>query len=79
MHEAEVTDLHEAIGQDMLEKPTDKFNRVETGRALPGTAEFTVREGHGPVLERHDAVVGDGDLEDVRGKIFINQKRKYLY
>lgn len=70
MHEAEVTDFHEAIGQDMLEEAAHKFDGVETGGALPGTARLTVREGDGALLERNDAVVGNGDLENVRGEIF---------
>src|SRR5262249_59571970 len=32
-------------------------------------AGLPVREGHGPIREAHDAAVGDGDLEDIRGEV----------
>jgi hypothetical protein len=51
---AKVTDLLEAIGQDMLEEPTDKFDGVELSGALSNTARFAIREGNGAVLEGDD-------------------------
>jgi hypothetical protein len=69
MEKAEMTDFHEAIGQDVLEEPTEKFHDVEVGGAWARTARFTVGDGDGAVLERNDAAVGDGDLEDRGGAV----------
>jgi len=64
-----VADFHEAIGQDVLEEPAEKLHDVELGGTWAGTAYFPVGEGDRAVCERDDAVVGDGDLEDIRGEI----------
>ena len=45
IHKAKVTDLHEAIGQDMLEESTDKFDGVELSCAQPCPSRFTIRVG----------------------------------
>ena len=68
MEKAEVTDLDKAIGQDMLEESAEQLHGVELGSAWAGTAELTGGEGDGAVLERDDAAVGDGDLEDRGGE-----------
>jgi hypothetical protein len=68
MEQAAVADFLKALGQDMLEEPADTFEDVKVGGAEAGTAHFPVGEGDGPVLEAYDAVVGDGDLEDIRGE-----------
>ena len=70
MQKAEVTDFHEAIGQDMLEEPADKLDNVEGGGSWACTARFTIGEGDGAVFEAHDASVGDGDPEDIGGEVF---------
>ncbi len=69
MEKAEVADFHEAIGQDVLEEPAEKLHDVELGGTWAGTAYVPVGEGDRAVCERDDAVVGDGDLEDIRGEI----------
>jgi hypothetical protein len=69
MQEAEVTDFYEAIGQNMLEESADELDGVEIGRAEAGTAEFTVGEGDGTVLETHNAAVGNSHFEDIRGEV----------
>ena len=53
----------------MLEEPAEKFHDVELGGAWARTARFTIGEGDGAVLERNDAAVGDGDLEDIGGEV----------
>jgi hypothetical protein len=68
MAKAEVADFLQALGQDMLEEPAEKFHAVEVGGAQAGTPHFPVREGDRTVRERDQAVVGDGDLEDIRGE-----------
>ena len=69
MEQAEVADFHEAIGQDMLEEPAEKLHDVEVGGAEAGTAHFPVGEGDRAVREADETVVGDGDLEDIRGEV----------
>ena len=61
-------DFHEAIGQDVLKEPAEKLHDVEVGSAGAGTADFPVGEGDRAVRERHNAAVGDGDLEDIGGE-----------
>jgi hypothetical protein len=74
MEQAEMTDFHEALGQDGLEEPAEKFHDVEVGGAGARTARVTVGEGDGAVLERNDAAVGDGDLEDIRGEVLAGRR-----
>jgi len=69
MEKAAMTDFHKAVGQDMLEESADKLDGVEMGRTEAGTAHFTVGERNRAVLEAHDAAVGDGDPEDIRGEV----------
>ena len=62
-------DFHEAIGQDVLEEPAEKFHDVELSGAWARTARVTGGESAGAVCERNDAAVGDGDLEDVWSEV----------
>jgi hypothetical protein len=68
MEKTEVTDFHQAIGQDMLEESAEKLDGVEMGRTWAGTAHFTGGEGDRAVRERDETAVGDGDFEDIRGE-----------
>jgi hypothetical protein len=68
MEQADVADFLNALGQDMWEEPADKFENVKVGGAEAGTAHFPIGERDRVVLETHDAVVGDGALEDVGGE-----------
>ena len=61
-------DLHEAIGEDMLEEPAETCQDVALGGAWARTARVTIGAGDGAVLERNDAAVGAGDLEDRGGE-----------
>lgn len=70
VHKAEVTDLHEALGQDMLEESADKVDGIELGGTLPCTSGFTICESDGAVLEGDDTTIGDGDFEDIGGEVF---------
>ena len=70
MEKAEMPDFHEAIGQDVLEEPAEKFHDVELSGAWARTARFTGGESDGAVCARNDAAVGDGDLEDVWSEVF---------
>jgi hypothetical protein len=59
MPQAEVADLHHAVGQDMLEAPTDTRQSVEARGSWPCTAGFAVGEGHGAIRARDDPALGD--------------------
>jgi hypothetical protein len=69
MKKAEVADFHKAIGHDMLEEPAEKLHDIEVGSAWACTAHFPGGEGDRAVRERDNAAVGDGDLENIRGKV----------
>src|SRR5262249_24643798 len=61
-HEAKVANLVQASGQDVEDEPAQEFHGIEclgSQSALP----FVVfkAEGHLAVVERDQAVVGDGD------------------
>lgn len=64
VHQAQVSDFHQAIGPDMLAESADHLDGIEVGGARSCTAGFARRERDGAVLEGDDAAVGDGDLED---------------
>lgn len=69
MEQAEVANFHEAVRQDMLEEPAEKLHDVEVGGAEACTAHFPVGERDGAIREAHETVVGDSDLEDIRGEV----------
>src|SRR6266545_8101564 len=68
MEQAEMADLHKAIGQDMLEEAAEKRDGVERSRTGAGTPHFPVGDGDGAVGEAHDPAVGESDPEDLRGE-----------
>jgi hypothetical protein len=51
----------------VLQEPAETRHDVEVGGAWASTAHFPGGESHGAVCETHDAVVGDGDLENRGG------------
>jgi len=70
VHKAEVSHLHEARRQDMLEEAAHKLKDVEAGGAWTGTAWFSVGEGDDAILQADDAPVGDGHFEDIGRQVF---------
>src|SRR5262249_36658836 len=68
MEQAAVADLHEAVGQDMLEEPVDKRHDVKVRGAEACTTNLTVGDGDGAVCEADEAWVGDGAPEDIGGE-----------
>ena len=62
-----VTDLHQALGPDMLEESPETRDGVEMGRPGADTAPVPGGESDGTVLEAPDAAGGEGDREDGRG------------
>ncbi len=65
IHKAEVSHLHEAHRQDMLEEAAYKLKDVKAGGAWTGTSWFSVGEGDDAILQADDAPVGDSDFEDI--------------
>ena len=53
----------------MLKEPADTRASVKLGGALSSAAGLTLRQGDGAVRERADTAVGDGDSQDLRGKV----------
>ena len=68
--EAVVSDFHKPFGQDMLEKATDELQGIERSGSVEVGSVLSVFEGDGTVFHFEDAVIGDGDFEDVGGEVF---------
>jgi hypothetical protein len=68
MEKAAVADFHEAVRQDVLEEPADKFHDLQGRGAEADTAHFPGGEGARAVLQADQTMVGDGDLEDLGGQ-----------
>ena len=69
MQKAEVTDLHKAVGQDMLEESADTLDGIEAGKSWGCTARLTGGVGHGALRERDETASGDRHFADVRGEV----------
>lgn len=63
--ETVVADLHEAMGQDVLEETADELQDIERGGPGAVAAMLAISKGDSAMFDREDAVVRDGDLEDV--------------
>ena len=68
-----VSDLHEAFGQDVKQKPTDKLFRRHS-HDLPFVIVLVIPpfEADFSVLHGQDAVVGDGNAVRISTKVFHN-------
>ncbi len=69
MHQAEVADFHTAVGQDMLEEPTEKLQSVEARGSWTCTSGCAGGEGHDAVRERDDTASGERHFADLRGEV----------
>jgi hypothetical protein len=69
MEEAKMPDFHEALGQDVLEEPTEQLHDVELSGARAGTAHFPGGKRDGAVRERDKAALGERDLADIGRKV----------
>ena len=67
MHKAEVSHLHKARRQDMLEAAAHTLKDVEAGGAWTGTAWFAGGASDDALLPAKEAPVGDGAFAD-RGR-----------
>ena len=64
-----MADFHEAFGQDVLEESADELEGSQ-GHGSPSIAVgLLVSEEYGIVLDLDDPAVGDGDSEDIGGKV----------
>jgi len=68
MKKTAMTDFHQAIGQDVLEKPAEQLHDVKGHSTWARTANFSVGAGDRAVLEADDTSVRDGDSEDIGGE-----------
>jgi hypothetical protein len=66
MEQAAMTDLHAAIGHDVLEAPAEQCQDVEGGGAWACTARLTGGEGDGAVCAAHETS-GDASDPEARG------------
>jgi hypothetical protein len=70
MPKAEMTDFHEALGQNVLQEPADTLDDVKSGGSRSSTSRFAVGDGDGTVVESHETPGGDGDPKDIRGEVW---------
>jgi hypothetical protein len=66
---AAVTDVHEAIREDMWQEPAEKLPGVEVGGSWTCTVRLTRGESDGAVLEREDAALGERAPEARGGEV----------
>lgn len=70
---AKVTDAHESIGEDVKQKSPDKFHgRQCHGFKLIPIFSIPVEEGDLVILDREDAVVGDGHSMSIASQVVEN-------
>jgi hypothetical protein len=67
--ETVVTDFRGAFGQNVLKKPVNEFGSGKLDVADLLSLVVTVAEADNAVVERFQTAVGNGDAEDVAGKI----------
>ncbi len=58
-----------AVGSTWLQEPSDELQGIDGEGAGASTGVFLIGEAHLPVVDLEDALIGDGDLEHVRGQI----------
>lgn len=54
----------------MLQEAADELEGVQRHRTLSSTTGLSVAEGDLSAITRSDAMIGDGDTEDIRSEIF---------
>ena len=54
----------------MLEEAPDELHDVEGHNAEPVAVRFSVVEEHGAIFHFDDAIIGDGDPEDIGRQVF---------
>jgi hypothetical protein len=65
---AQMSDLHDARGQDVLQEPAHTLQAVELSGARACAAGCAVRARDDMVLERDKTAVGEGHCADIRGE-----------
>src|ERR1700722_9686778 len=69
MPQAEVADLVQALGQDMLEEAAHELLAGDAAGPPPVGFAMLVADGDGLIVEADNAGVGDRDAEDVAGEV----------
>lgn len=69
VQESEVAHLVEPLGQNVLEKAAQEFQRRKTHCFPLSGVGILVTEPHLVVFQGNDAVVGDGDPVDIAGEV----------
>jgi hypothetical protein len=69
VHEAKVSDFHEAGGKHMLEESPDKFHDMEGHGSPPVAVRVFVAKGHDSILHFDNATVGDSHFEDIGSQV----------
>ena len=70
IHKSVVTDFHEAGGQHVLQEAADELHDFQRESSQSITVRFFIADEDGAILDCEDAAIGDGDFEDVGGKVF---------
>jgi hypothetical protein len=65
-----VTDLHEVFGQDMLQETMDELMSPQGTTFFRTGLGVAIAKGHTILFQLEQAVVAEGDAEDVRCQIF---------
>ena len=75
--EAEVTDAHEAIGQDVEQEAADEFVGIkDDGLFSIPIFSISVTQGDLAVLDLEDAVIGESDTVGVAAEVIENGVRR---
>src|SRR6516225_4947256 len=69
MPEAEIANLVQALGQDVLQEAAHELRAIEGADAPAVGLAVLVAERDGVLVERDDARIGDGDAKDVTREI----------
>jgi len=60
-----MADFDEAFGQDVVQEAAQELDAIEGESARAIAADLAPAQGDAGIVDAQDALVGDGDLEDV--------------
>ena len=69
VHKAVMTDLHEAIRENMLQEPANKFDNLQGHSSGSPASFFKISEGHFSVFDLYDPAISNSHLEDIGSEI----------
>jgi hypothetical protein len=70
IHKSVVTDFHEAGGQYVLQEASDELHDFKGESSQSVAVMVFIADEDSAVLDFEDAVIGDGDFEDIGGEVF---------